>query len=36
MHIAREIVPNVTRPGTEFTSIQNDTQEITTIRIVGR
>ena len=28
--------PNVTRPGTELTSIQKDTQEIMTMRMVGR
>jgi len=29
------VTPSVTRPGTELTSIQNDTQDMTTIRIVG-
>ena len=29
------VTPRVVLPGTESTSIQNDTQEMTTMRIVG-
>jgi len=29
------VTPSVTRPGTELTSIQNETQEMTTMSIVG-
>ena len=30
------VTPKVVLPATESTSIQNDTQEITTIRMVGK
>lgn len=34
--VRRVVTPSVTLPGTEFTSIQKETHEITTMRIVGK
>lgn len=34
--VRRVVTPSVVRPGTESTSIQKETQEITTMRMVGR
>ena len=34
--VSRVVIPKVTRPGTEFTSIQNETHEMTTMRMVGK
>lgn len=34
--VRRVVTPRVTLPGTELTSIQNETHEITTISMVGK
>jgi hypothetical protein len=34
--VRRVVTPRVTRPGTELTSIQKETQEMKTMRIVGK
>ena len=34
--VSRVVTPRVVLPATESTSIQNETQEITTIRMVGK